>query len=117
MSTDRWFVFDELVMGSDMMCQRCIQPTLQLPGGVKMNGSRLFRDRMYIQHGLIPPILRPSKSNRKRTFNKIVYACVIDNKRFSEADRTEINLALDEINYYTMIHQNTSMMTNASKLV
>ncbi|CAF4760212.1 unnamed protein product [Rotaria sp. Silwood1] len=61
MSTDRWFVFDELVMGSDMMCQRCIQPTLQLPGGVKMNGSRLFRDRMYIQHGLIPPILRPIK--------------------------------------------------------
>ncbi|CAF1317134.1 unnamed protein product [Rotaria magnacalcarata] len=42
MSTGRWFVFYELILGSGMMCQRCIQPNLQLPGGVEMDGSRCF---------------------------------------------------------------------------
>ncbi|CAF0922650.1 unnamed protein product [Rotaria sp. Silwood1] len=114
-STGRWFVFDELVMGSGTMCQRCTQPNLQLPGGVEMNGTRLFRDRMYAQHGVIAPIpLR--KSNERRSPNDILYAYVIDNKRFSEADKNEIKSAIDELNNYTISHQNKSI-TNTSKLV
>ncbi|CAF4069724.1 unnamed protein product, partial [Rotaria sordida] len=44
MSNGSWFVFDEFVMGGGMMCQRCTQPNLQLPGGVELDGSRLFRN-------------------------------------------------------------------------
>ncbi|CAF4425964.1 unnamed protein product, partial [Adineta steineri] len=53
LSKGRWFIFEEIVMGSGTVCQRCIQPNLQLPGGVELNASRLFRDRMYQQHGFI----------------------------------------------------------------
>jgi hypothetical protein len=38
----RWLVFEELIMGSGMMCQRCIQSNYQLSGGITLDGSRLF---------------------------------------------------------------------------
>ncbi|CAF5002655.1 unnamed protein product, partial [Rotaria sp. Silwood1] len=31
MSKSKWFMFEELVMGSGTFCQRCTQPNLQLP--------------------------------------------------------------------------------------
>ena len=92
MSHGRWFVFDELIMGSGTLCQRCTQPHLQLPGGVELNGSRLFRDRMYTQHDLPIPIRR-----RRRT----LAAYIIDNKRFTFDDRREIDDAKVELNQYT----------------
>ncbi|CAF4402611.1 unnamed protein product, partial [Rotaria sordida] len=67
MSKGHWFMFEELVMGSGTLCQRCTQPNFQLPGGVELDGSRLFRDRIYQQHGLIHPIIRQKSSSEGRT--------------------------------------------------
>jgi hypothetical protein len=106
MSTGRWFAFEELVMGSGHMCQRCLQPNLQLPGGVELNGSRLFRDRMYKQHGLAPPLSRQNHSAERRYPQTPLKAYVIDNKRFTIRDLMEINAAIHEINNYTDIHKN-----------
>jgi len=104
-SVGRWFAFEELVMGSGDMCQRCLQPNLQLPGGVELNGSRLFRDRMYKQHGLKPPIARQNHSAERRNPKKPLKAYVIDNKRFTRQDRIEISAAISQINIYTDIHR------------
>ncbi|CAF4853107.1 unnamed protein product, partial [Rotaria sp. Silwood2] len=79
MSKGNWFMFEELVMGSGTLCQRCTQPNLQLPGGVELDASRLFRDRMYQQHGLIHPIVRQKSSSEKRTSNDLLLAYIIDN--------------------------------------
>jgi hypothetical protein len=101
MSRGKWFLFDELIMGSGTMCQRCIQSNLQLPGGIELDGSRLFRDRMYRQHSLIPPIKRNKFSSENRTSRDLLLAYVIDNKRFTENDRKEIHDAINEINTLT----------------
>ncbi|CAF3331848.1 unnamed protein product [Rotaria socialis] len=74
MSTGRWFVVYELILGNGMMCQRCIQPNLQLSGSVEMDGSRFLRDRIYTQHGPIPPIERFRKSNDQQNPNQILNA-------------------------------------------
>lgn len=115
MSVGNWFVFDELVMGSGMMCQRCTQANLQLPGGVDLDGSRLFRDRMYVQHGIIPPARRHKHSAEGRNRQDVLRAYIIDNKRYTETERKEINFAIQEINNYTIMHQNESI-TEISKL-
>ncbi|CAF3822772.1 unnamed protein product [Rotaria sp. Silwood1] len=109
MSNGSWFVFDEFVMGGGMMCQRCTQPNLQLPGGVELDGSRLFRDRMYLQYGVIPPVRRYKSSAEGRNRHDILVAYVIDNKRYRENDRREIYAAMEEINNYTIEHQNRSI--------
>jgi hypothetical protein len=114
-SNGNWFVFDELVMGSGMMCQRCTQPNLQLPGGVELDGSRLFRDRMYVQHGIIPPARRQRHSAEGRNRHDVLRGYIIDNKRYTETDRKEINDAIEEINNYTIAHQNEGII-NISKL-
>lgn len=106
LSKGRWFMFEELIMGSGTLCQRCTQPNLQLPGGVELDGSRLFRDRMYQQHGLIQPIVRRKSSSERRTPQDILLAYVIDNKRFTSNDRKEINDAINEINNYTDTYVN-----------
>ncbi|CAF3209111.1 unnamed protein product, partial [Rotaria sp. Silwood2] len=110
MSIGSWFVFDELVMGSGMMCQRCTQPNLQLPGGVELDGSRLFRDRMYVQHGIIPPTRRRKHSAEGRNRQDVLRAYIIDNKRYTEPDRKEIDAAIYEINNYTIMHQNEGII-------
>lgn len=93
----RWFLFDELLMGSGMMCQRCIQSNYQLAAGVELDASRLFRDRMYRQHGIIPPLNRKnSRSSRDRT--KPLKVFIIHNKRFTEDEQQEIRAALAEFN-------------------
>jgi hypothetical protein len=103
MSKGKWFLFDELIMGSGTMCQRCTQPNLQLPGGIELDGSRLFRDRMYKQHGFIPLIVRHKSSSEGRHFDDLLIAYVIDNKRFTNDDKKQINDAIHEINSYTNI--------------
>ncbi|CAF4540286.1 unnamed protein product, partial [Rotaria sp. Silwood2] len=115
MSNGSWFVFDEFVMGGGMMCQRCTQPNLQLPGGVELDGSRLFRDRLYAQHGVIPPTRRYKHSAEGRNQHDVLHAYVMDNKRFTDIDRKEINAAINEINNYTIAHQNKSI-TDINKL-
>jgi hypothetical protein len=115
MSAGKWFVFDELVMGSGMMCQRCVQPNLQLPGSIELNGGRLFRDRMYVQHSLIPPVARHKQSTENRESRDVLNAFIIDNKRFTFADRKEIKAAINEINKYTTWHLKDSRL-NVSKL-
>jgi len=102
----RWFVFEELVMGSGTMCQRCNQPNLQLPGGVELDAARLFRDRMYQQHGLLPTIVRKNSSAQHRTARDILQAFIIDNKRFTDEDRKQLNHAINEINNYTSAFRN-----------
>ncbi|CAF1283341.1 unnamed protein product [Rotaria sordida] len=111
MSNGSWFVFDEFVMGGGMMCQRCTQPNLQLPGGVELDGSRLFRNRMYSQHGVILPVQREKHSAEGRKRHDTLRAYVINNKRFTKTDRKEINAAIDEINNYTIAHQNENIST------
>ena len=115
-SKGRWFLFDELIMGSGTFCQRCNQPNLQLPGGVSLNASRLFRDRMYEQHGLIPSIRRTEHSAEGRTPQDVLYAYVIDNKRFTSQDRSEIQNAIEELNNYTNIHSNRTV-DNRTQLI
>jgi hypothetical protein len=88
-------------MGSGTFCQRCIQPNFQLPGGVELDAARRFRDRTYRQHGLIHPIVRQKSSSEGRTSRDLLSAYIIDNKRFTDNDRKEINDAIDEINNYT----------------
>ena len=109
LSTQRWYVFDELIMGNGDMGQRCIQPNYQLGGGVDGDGSRLFRDRMYQRHGLLLPVVRQSHSAEHRRLTTPLKAYVIDNKRFSVKDITEINAAVDEINNYTIKRANYSI--------
>ncbi|CAF1237309.1 unnamed protein product [Rotaria sordida] len=111
MSNGSWFVFDEFVMGGGMMCQRCTQPNLQLPGGVELDGSRLFRNRMYSQHGVLPPARRHNHSAEGRNRHDVLRAYIIDNKRFTKTDRKEINAAIIEINNYTIAHQNENIST------
>ncbi|CAF4827977.1 unnamed protein product, partial [Rotaria sp. Silwood2] len=96
-------------MGSGTMCQRCTQPNLQLPGGVELDASRLFRDRMYQQHGFIHPIIRQKSSSERRTSNDLLLAYIIDNKRFTIEDRKEIDAAINEINNYTNFHLNKTI--------
>ncbi|CAF4168568.1 unnamed protein product [Rotaria sordida] len=98
-------------MGGGMMCQRCTQPNLQLPGGVELDGSRLFRNRMYSQHGVLPPARRHSHSAEGRNRHDVLRAYIIDNKRFTKTDRKEINAAIIEINNYTIAHQNENIST------
>lgn len=100
-SAGRWFAFQELVMGSGNMCQRCLQPNLQLPGGIELNGSRLFRDRMYKQHGLTTPTKKYNHSAEGRNPQRPLRAYIIDNKRFTKQDILEIHAAIDEINRRT----------------
>ncbi|CAF1085631.1 unnamed protein product [Adineta steineri] len=115
LSKGRWFVFDEIIMGSGTFCQRCTQPNLQLPGGVELNASKLFRDRMYQQHGFIHPVIRQKSSSEYRTSHDLLQAYVIDNKRYTKNDRKEINDAINEINNYTNFYINT-IKSNTSKL-
>ena len=105
----RWFVFEEILMGSGMMCQRCIQSNYQLAGGVELDGSRLFRDRMYKQHGIIPPDARRMHSAERRNPANPIKAYIINNKRFTKEERTELRAALEEINNYTDAHMNQSI--------
>ena len=107
-SKRRWFVFDELVMGSGVFCQRCIQSNFQLPGGVSRDASRLFRDRMYRQHGLLSPTQRLNHSGEGRTHRDILSAYIIDNKRYTEEDRKEIDHAMSILNNYTLTHLNAT---------
>ena len=110
MSNTRWFMFDELIMGSGTLCQRCIQPNLQLPGGVELDGSRLFRDRMYQQHSLFPSIVRQKSSAEHRTSRDVLLASIFHNKRFTSEDQKQIHDAIDEINNYTKSHFNQSQL-------
>ncbi|CAF1466041.1 unnamed protein product [Adineta steineri] len=115
MSIGNWFVFDELVMGCGLLCQRCTQPNLQLPGGVELDASRLFRDRMYAQHGIIAPLRRHRSSREGRNTHDVLRAYIIENKRFTAMEWKEINAAIDEVNNYTLTYQNQSI-TNSTKL-
>jgi hypothetical protein len=54
----RCLVFEELIVVVGMMCQRCIQSNYQLSDGLTLDGSRLFRDGMCKQHGLLQPDVR-----------------------------------------------------------
>ena len=108
-SIGKWIAFQELVMGSGNLCQRCLQPNLQLPGGVQLNGSRLFRDRMYQQYGLISPTTKQDHSTQRHDINKPLKAYVIDNKRFTSQDKIAINGAIDEINSYTDIYRHQTI--------
>ena len=85
-------------MGSGALCQRRTQPNLQLAAGVELDASRLFRYRMYQQHGFINSIRRKS-SSEGRTSNDPLLACVVDNNRFSNDDEKQIN-------NYTFSHLN-----------
>ncbi|CAF0863716.1 unnamed protein product [Adineta ricciae] len=114
LSQDQWFVFDEMVMGSGAMCQRCTRPNLQLPGGVELDASRLFRDRMYRQHGFVPLIRRHKSSSEYRTPNDILQAYVIDNKRFTPNDRKEMTDAMNEINNYTYSNMNQTRRNSSA---
>ena len=107
LSLSGWFVFEELLVGTGKMCQRCLQPNLQLPGGVELDGSRLFRDRMYATHGLQHPVVRHNHSAEQRNVSLPLNALVIDNKRFTSRDKSEIHAAIDEINDDTRIRRNT----------
>ncbi|CAF3687979.1 unnamed protein product [Rotaria sp. Silwood1] len=115
MSKENWFMFEELVMGSGTMCARCTQPNLQLPGGVELDASRLFRDRMYQQHGVIRPVVRRKSSSERRTSHDLLLAYIIDNKRYTNDDRKEITDAINEINNYTNSYLNKTT-SNTTKL-
>ncbi|CAF1655824.1 unnamed protein product, partial [Adineta ricciae] len=105
----QWFVFEEIILGSGMMCQRCIQSNYQLAGGVELDGSRLFRDRMYKQHGLLPPHIRRNHSAERRDVTKPLNAYIVHNKRFTSQEQEDLKLAMDEINNYTDLYLNKSI--------
>lgn len=99
-----WFLFEELLMASEMMCQRCIQPNYQLGGGVELEASRLFRERMYKQHGIISPHARKKHSAEGRNPKRPLKAFIIHNKRFLKQEIQELKSAIEEINNYTNMH-------------
>lgn len=105
----RWFVFEELLMGSGMMCQRCIQSNYQLAGGVELDGSRLFRDRIYKQYGIIPNDVRKNCSAENRNPAEPLNAYIIHNKRFTKEEQDEMRKAINEINSYTDANINKSL--------
>jgi len=86
-SFQRSFVFEELIIGSGNMCQRCLQPDLQLPGGIHLNGSALFRQRMYHKYNLT------FNQKKKQTMNILI----IHNKRFTDDEKNELLQTIDEI--------------------
>ena len=110
LSRDRWFVFDELIMGSGTLCQRCTQANLQLVGGVALDASRLFRDRMYRQHGLVRPVQRQKHSAQGRDPRELLYAYVVHNKRYTPDDQNEIESAIRKLNDDT--DEELRLMTN-----
>ena len=105
---NRWFIFEELLMGSGMMCQRCIQSNYQLAGGIQLDGSRLFRDRIYKQHGIIPPLIRQDSSER-RNLQDPIKAYIVHNKRFTDEEQQQLRQAMEQINNYTNQHINKSL--------
>ncbi|UJR20090.1 hypothetical protein I4U23_023222 [Adineta vaga] len=106
---NQWFVFEEVLLGSGMMCQRCIQSNYQLAGGIELDGSRLFRNRMYKQHGLYSSHVRQNHSAEKRHFKQPLNAYIIHNKRFTVEEQEELRLAMNEINDYTNSHLNKTI--------
>jgi len=106
MSKTRWFMFEELVMGGGTMYQCCNQPNLQMAGGVELDAARLFRDRMYQQHGLLPTIVRKNSSAQHRTSRDILQAFIIDNKRYTDEDRKQLNNVINELNNYISAFRN-----------
>jgi hypothetical protein len=70
---------------------------------------------MYAQHGLMPPVARHKHSAEGRGSHDILNAFIIDNKRFTYADKKEIKAAINEINKYTDTHLKASSL-NISKL-
>lgn len=109
MSIGRWIVFEKIIMGSGNMCQRCLTEKLQLPGGIELDGSRLFRDRMYEKHGVCPPITLQKHSAENRNYRNVLMAYVVDNKRFTDTDRKELKAAIDEVNKQTDKYLNESI--------
>ncbi|CAF3875256.1 unnamed protein product [Rotaria sp. Silwood1] len=113
MSKNNWFMFEELIMGSGTFCQRCTQPSFQLPAGVELDASRLFRDRMYQQHGVLYPVVRQKSSSEGRNSSDVLQAYIIDNKRYTSEDRKEIDDAVSEINNYTNSYLNKTTNSTA----
>lgn len=102
-SVKKLHVFDALIMGSANMCQRCLTPDLQLPGGVELGASRSFRYRMYATYGVCQPIAREKSSLERRKPDDVLTAYIVDNKRYTDVDRKELYAAINEINNYTDI--------------
>ena len=105
-SSTKLYVFDAIIMGSANMCQRCLTSDLQLPGSIELDASRLFRDRMYAAYGVCQPITREKSSLQHRKSDDILTAYIVDNKRYTNADRKELYAAIEEIN------KNTDMLLN-----
>ena len=97
-SDRQWFAFEDIVIGTGDLCQRCLQPNLQLPGGINLNASSLFRNRMYQQYGF-----NSSFKSRKNSEQRILNGYIIDNKRYSNKDKQEIHYAIEHINQYTQL--------------
>ena len=115
-SLTTWFVFESIVIGSGNMCQRCTQPNLQLPGGVELDGSRLFRHRTYARHDFLPPIFRQQHSDENCNRKDPLIAYIIHNKRFTAEDMIEMNAAMSEINIDTDIQlNNTKLKINTTQ--
>ena len=110
LSNEEWFAFEELVVGSGDFCQRCLQSNLQIPAGITLNASKLFRDRIYRQYHF-----QNSHSNKQRHSDKILNAFIVDNKRFTSQDKQQINLAIEQINRDTRYSQRIIFINNQTK--
>lgn len=99
-SDKQWVAFEDIVIGSGDLCQRCLQSNFQLPGGIQLNASILFRNRMFKQYGFnSSSSLKSTNDSQQRILN----GYIIDNKRYSNKDRQEIHLAIEHINQYTQL--------------
>ena len=102
---DALFLFEELVMGGADLCQRCINTLYELPGGRELDGTRLFRVRMYRMFNHLPP--RPRRSfMERRAANATLKAILIHNKRFSPRELEEIQALVAQANNDTRLNVN-----------
>jgi hypothetical protein len=90
------FMFEEFVMGSGGMCQRCVNPRYELPGGYELDGARLFRDRMYHYFNLLSPVRRASSMDERRD-GAALRGVVVMNKRFTASHLAAIDSVMRRV--------------------
>jgi len=93
-----WHRFTDAVAGSGRKGQRSINRDYALPGASTepLDGARLFRDRMYLSHGL--------EKLRVRTSEQALNGIIIDNKRFTPPEVDLLRTFANEVSSQGQIY-------------
>lgn len=83
--------FEEVIVGCGRTGNLVMDPAMAMGGSqAPLNGTRIYRDRMMRAHGIEPPA-EDARAQRP------LHAIVVDNKRFSEEDKTQLTKMIKEL--------------------